>query len=278
MIVLGIETSTEVCAVGLANDDGAYAERALVESHIHSEKLLTLITEILEQQHTQLSELDAISVSIGPGSFTGLRIGLSTAKGLCFALGKPLVIVPTLEAMAMAVRSRNQARRRAAAVSTARATRCSPSRMRPISYTAPSAARAHPGTIAAHAPAARRLTVGMTTDLSDMDVILGRGEKRLDQSIGQAVETTDPQRSSSTTPVFLACRATISKRSPKLLRRNSAFRLCRWTAPASMATRTSATASRRCHLQARHRHPRARPCARRRGAARHSDPRHQFNR
>ncbi len=103
MIVLGIETSTEVCAVGLANDDGAYAERALVESHIHSEKLLTLITEILEQQHTQLSELDAIAVSIGPGSFTGLRIGLSTAKGLCFALGKPLVIVPTLEAMAMAV-------------------------------------------------------------------------------------------------------------------------------------------------------------------------------
>ncbi|HVN48068.1 MAG TPA: tRNA (adenosine(37)-N6)-threonylcarbamoyltransferase complex dimerization subunit type 1 TsaB [Bacteroidota bacterium] len=102
MIVLGIETSTEVCAVGLANDDGAYAERALVESHIHSEKLLTLIAEMLGQQHATLSALDAIAVSIGPGSFTGLRIGLSTAKGLCIALEKPLVIVPTLEAMAMA--------------------------------------------------------------------------------------------------------------------------------------------------------------------------------
>jgi tRNA threonylcarbamoyladenosine biosynthesis protein TsaB len=103
LIVLGIETSTEVCAVGLANDHGAFAECALVESHIHSEKLLTLIAEVLQQHHRNMRELDAIAVSIGPGSFTGLRIGLSTAKGLCFALQKPMITVPTFEAMAMSV-------------------------------------------------------------------------------------------------------------------------------------------------------------------------------
>jgi tRNA threonylcarbamoyladenosine biosynthesis protein TsaB len=84
------------------------AECALVESHIHSEKLLTLISEVLEQQHTKLNEIDAIAISIGPGSFTGLRIGLSTAKGLCFATEKPLVVVPTFEAMAMSVYAEHQ--------------------------------------------------------------------------------------------------------------------------------------------------------------------------
>jgi tRNA threonylcarbamoyladenosine biosynthesis protein TsaB len=101
LVVLGIETSTEVCAVGLANDDGVMTEGALIESHIHSEKLLTLISDILKQQQMSFHEIDAIAISIGPGSFTGLRIGLSTAKGLCFALGKPLVVVPTFEAMVM---------------------------------------------------------------------------------------------------------------------------------------------------------------------------------
>jgi tRNA threonylcarbamoyladenosine biosynthesis protein TsaB len=108
LIVLGIETSTEVCAVGLANDDGVLAECALIESHIHSEKLLTLISEVLQQQQVKLNELDAIAISIGPGSFTGLRIGLSTAKGLCYALGKPLVAVPTFEAMALSACTMHQ--------------------------------------------------------------------------------------------------------------------------------------------------------------------------
>jgi tRNA threonylcarbamoyladenosine biosynthesis protein TsaB len=108
LLILGMETSTEVCAVGLATDDGVLAECALVESHIHSEKLLTLISKVQEQYHTKLSELDAIAISIGPGSFTGLRIGLSTAKGLCFALEKPLIVVPTFEAMAMSAYAHHQ--------------------------------------------------------------------------------------------------------------------------------------------------------------------------
>ncbi len=103
MTVLGIETSTAACSVGLANDSGLHAERSLVESHIRSEKLLTLIREIYEDQKITLSQIDAVAVSIGPGSFTGLRIGLSTAKGLCFASGKPLIAVPAFESVAEAV-------------------------------------------------------------------------------------------------------------------------------------------------------------------------------
>jgi len=114
MTILGIETSTAVCSVGLArctNSSGSgqlddyelLAECSLVESHIHSEKLLTLIQGLCNEQQLKLSQLDAIAVSIGPGSFTGLRIGLSTAKGLCYALGKPLLAVPTFASIATSV-------------------------------------------------------------------------------------------------------------------------------------------------------------------------------
>jgi tRNA threonylcarbamoyladenosine biosynthesis protein TsaB len=114
MTILGIETSTAVCSVGLARLNGAagqakesdlHTERSLVESHIHSEKLLTLIQEICVEQSLQLSQIDGVAVSIGPGSFTGLRIGLSTAKGLCCSLGKPLIAVPTFESIATSVLS-----------------------------------------------------------------------------------------------------------------------------------------------------------------------------
>ena len=101
MTILGIETSSAVCSVGLANEFGSLSERSLVESHIHSEKLLTLIQDLCNGQKMELSQLDGVAVSIGPGSFTGLRIGLSTAKGLCFALNKPLIAVPTFPAFAV---------------------------------------------------------------------------------------------------------------------------------------------------------------------------------
>ena len=100
MTILGIETSTAVCSVGLANEIGLQSERSLVESHIHSEKLLTLIQELCDEKKMKLSQLDGVAVSLGPGSFTGLRIGLSTAKGLCFALEKPLIAVPTFASIA----------------------------------------------------------------------------------------------------------------------------------------------------------------------------------
>jgi len=103
MMVLGIETSTAVCSVGLVHDDGQSAERTIIESHIHSEKLLTMVHEVCRERDFDLSRLDGVAVSIGPGSFTGLRIGLSTAKGLAYALDKPLVGIRTFEALAARV-------------------------------------------------------------------------------------------------------------------------------------------------------------------------------
>ncbi|HTP11993.1 MAG TPA: tRNA (adenosine(37)-N6)-threonylcarbamoyltransferase complex dimerization subunit type 1 TsaB [Bacteroidota bacterium] len=100
MNILGLETSSIVCSVGLTNERGFTVERSLIDPHIHSEKLLTLISDVLKQAELSLQNIDAVAVSIGPGSFTGLRIGLSTAKGLCFSLDKPLVAVPTFDAVA----------------------------------------------------------------------------------------------------------------------------------------------------------------------------------
>ncbi len=90
MTILGLETSTAVCSVGLYREDKHDVEVSLRESHIHSEKLLTIVQQALRSGETTLEQLDAIAVSIGPGSFTGLRIGLSTAKGLSFALDTPV--------------------------------------------------------------------------------------------------------------------------------------------------------------------------------------------
>lgn len=102
MMILGIETSTAVCSVGLSGDENQAIERSLVESRIHSEKLQTLIQEVLKEAGASVGDIDAVAISIGPGSFTGLRIGLSTAKGLCFSIEKPLLAVPSFEAIATA--------------------------------------------------------------------------------------------------------------------------------------------------------------------------------
>jgi tRNA threonylcarbamoyladenosine biosynthesis protein TsaB len=102
MILLGIETSTALCAAGLFIEGKGEVERSLLESHIHSEKLLTLVQGVMAEASLSLQDLDAVAISSGPGSFTGLRIGFSTAKGLCYASQRPLVTVPTFEAIAMA--------------------------------------------------------------------------------------------------------------------------------------------------------------------------------
>lgn len=109
MRILGLETSTAVCSVGLFRDGEPGIERSVRESHIHSEKLLTLVQEVLHSGGITMQHVDAIAISIGPGSFTGLRIGLSTAKGLSFALDKPMVAVSTFEAIAEAARQKHHA-------------------------------------------------------------------------------------------------------------------------------------------------------------------------
>src|SRR5712692_6734191 len=100
MIVLGIETATAVCGAAIVEDAGVRAEASIEAEHIHSEKLISLIDEALNRATIPFSSIDSVAVSIGPGSFTGLRIGLSVAKGLVYAGGKSLAAVSTLEALA----------------------------------------------------------------------------------------------------------------------------------------------------------------------------------
>ncbi len=99
-LILSIETSTPNCSVSLAEDGKILASKELNSRNSHAEVLTLFIQEVLKQSNKELKELDAIAVSMGPGSYTGLRIGVSTAKGLCYALDKPLIAVSTLRAMA----------------------------------------------------------------------------------------------------------------------------------------------------------------------------------
>ena len=103
MLVLGIETSTTQGGVAIIGEDRVLCEAVLNVEVTHSERLLPAIDRALGEARITLDALGGIAVSIGPGSFTGLRIGLSTAKGLAYATGLPLVGVPTLEAMAWAL-------------------------------------------------------------------------------------------------------------------------------------------------------------------------------
>jgi tRNA threonylcarbamoyladenosine biosynthesis protein TsaB len=101
MKILALETSTMLGGVAIANDAaGLIAESRLNIKSTYSEKLMTEIDHILRQSMLTISDIDVFGISIGPGSFTGLRIGLSTLKGFAFATGKPIVSVPTLEALA----------------------------------------------------------------------------------------------------------------------------------------------------------------------------------
>jgi tRNA threonylcarbamoyladenosine biosynthesis protein TsaB len=101
MKILAIDTSTMLGGIAITDDSlGLIAEVRLNVKSTHSEKLMTEIDHILTQAGLTLSDMDVFAVAIGPGSFTGLRIGLSTVKGLSYATGKPIVSVPTLEALA----------------------------------------------------------------------------------------------------------------------------------------------------------------------------------
>ncbi|MCH2023001.1 MAG: tRNA (adenosine(37)-N6)-threonylcarbamoyltransferase complex dimerization subunit type 1 TsaB [Saprospiraceae bacterium] len=98
--ILNIETSTRCCSVCLSKDGLPWIVREAQCQSGHAELITLFIQEIMETAGNTLKELDAIAVSKGPGSYTGLRIGVSTAKGLCYALDKPLIAIDTLEALA----------------------------------------------------------------------------------------------------------------------------------------------------------------------------------
>jgi tRNA threonylcarbamoyladenosine biosynthesis protein TsaB len=100
VLILSIETSDYMGGVALVRDGRPVAEVGLASKETHSRRLMVVIKWLMQKLGADWSDLDILAVSLGPGSFTGLRIGLATAKGLAFALGLPLIGVPTLDALA----------------------------------------------------------------------------------------------------------------------------------------------------------------------------------
>ena len=110
-LILLIETATKSCSVSLASDDKIIATKQEVnEQYSHAEKLTIFIAELFKNQDFTIQDLDAVAVSKGPGSYTGLRIGVSTAKGLCYALDIPLVAISTLRAMAFGMAQKEESK------------------------------------------------------------------------------------------------------------------------------------------------------------------------
>ncbi|MEX6626924.1 tRNA (adenosine(37)-N6)-threonylcarbamoyltransferase complex dimerization subunit type 1 TsaB [Tenacibaculum salmonis] len=103
-IILNIETATKNCSVSLAKNGETLAIRELNDgNYSHAEKLHPFIQEILKEVNITTNAIDAVAVSKGPGSYTGLRIGVSTAKGMCFAIDKPLISIETLASLAHSI-------------------------------------------------------------------------------------------------------------------------------------------------------------------------------
>lgn len=96
-LILHIETATDVCSVALANKGVLIGVLQSSDARSHATQLTVLIDQLCKQVGVELNQLNAVSVSKGPGSYTGLRIGVATAKGLCYGLDKPLISVNTLE-------------------------------------------------------------------------------------------------------------------------------------------------------------------------------------
>ena len=100
MIILGLDSSGLVASVAVAEEENLLAEYTVNYKKTHSQTLLPMLDEIVKMIELDLNSIDAIAVAGGPGSFTGLRIGSATAKGLGFALGKPLIQIPTVDGLA----------------------------------------------------------------------------------------------------------------------------------------------------------------------------------
>ena len=100
MKILAIDSSGLVASVAVLEDDNLLAEYTMNYKKTHSQTLVPMLDEIRNMVELDLSTIDAIAVAAGPGSFTGLRIGSATAKGLGLALGKPIIPVPTVDALA----------------------------------------------------------------------------------------------------------------------------------------------------------------------------------
>lgn len=101
--ILCIETGTTVCSVALGNENGVLGYKEVADSKSHASELSVFIQDLLKELSFNIKDIDAIAVSKGPGSYTGLRIGVSLAKGICFALNKPLIAIGSLDSMVYGV-------------------------------------------------------------------------------------------------------------------------------------------------------------------------------
>ncbi len=99
-LILSIETTTAVCSVAIAQNGQLIGYRETNSKNSHAEILNSYIENVLQESKQKLTDLNAIAVSEGPGSYTGLRIGVSTAKGLCYSLDIPLISISTLQSLA----------------------------------------------------------------------------------------------------------------------------------------------------------------------------------
>ncbi|MBW7844126.1 MAG: tRNA (adenosine(37)-N6)-threonylcarbamoyltransferase complex dimerization subunit type 1 TsaB [Bacteroidia bacterium] len=98
--ILCIETATEVCSVALFKNDTLLHLKEIKDGNRHANELTILIQKVMNSADISLNKLDAVAVSKGPGSYTGLRVGVSTAKGICYTLQKPLIAINTLQSIA----------------------------------------------------------------------------------------------------------------------------------------------------------------------------------
>ena len=105
--LLALETSTTACSVALSINGKIIAQRQTDQPNSHAQTLTVFIDEVMKESGLAYQSLDAIAVSEGPGSYTGLRIGVSSAKGLCYALSKPLIAISTLQTMCLQVQRLN---------------------------------------------------------------------------------------------------------------------------------------------------------------------------
>jgi len=105
-LILNIETSTKNCSVSLTESGSVIALKQINDGkYSHNENLHTFIVDVLKEADKKINELEAVAVSKGPGSYTGLRIGVSAAKGLCFSLDIPLISISTLQSLALQVQA-----------------------------------------------------------------------------------------------------------------------------------------------------------------------------
>lgn len=100
--LLHLETATEICSVAISEDDRLITERTARDPYQHTAKITLLIEQALAEAGLSINRMAAVSVSRGPGSYTALRVGLSTAKGICFSKDIPLIAVDTLQSLALA--------------------------------------------------------------------------------------------------------------------------------------------------------------------------------